>query len=262
MDSRTKTNRGLWDGWAALHAGSAFYDVAGFKGGRSSLKPVERAELGDVSGKRLLHLQCHLGLDTLSWARLGADATGVDFSGRAIEFARGLAQECDLPARFVCQDVLDLDLGEQFDIVFASYGVLCWIRDKRRWAEVVVRHLAPGGTFYLIEFHPVVSSFDDDGTPLRYPYFGGEPIPFPQKGSYGAPDADFEHDSFEWPHSIGDIVTPLAEAGLHIEFLHEFPYSAYGCFPFLEQEAEDRWRVRGAKVAVPLMFSVKASQGP
>lgn len=254
-------NRGLWDGWAALHADSAFYDVAGFKAGASSLKPTEREELGPVAGKRLLHLQCHLGLDTLSWARLGARVTGVDFSERAVATARGLARELDLPARFVCQDVLDLDLGERFDVVFASYGVLCWIRDRRRWAEVAARHLAPGGIFYLIEFHPVAATFDDDGVPLRFPYFLGEgPLRFPQKGSYGAPDADFEHDSWEWPHTIGDVVTPLAEAGLRIEFLHEFPFSSHGCFPWLEEEAPDRWVVKGAEVPVPLMFSVKASR--
>lgn len=193
MDSRTKTNRGLWDGWAALHARSAFYDVAGFRDGKSSLKATELAEVGNVDGKRLLHLQCHLGLDTLSWARLGADVTGVDFSERAIAEARALAADCDLPARFVCQDVLELDLGERFDLVFASYGVLCWIRDRRRWARVAARHLAPGGSLYLIEF------------------------------------------------------------------LHEFPFSSYGCFPFLEEESEHRWVVRGAAVPVPLMFSIKAS---
>lgn len=263
MDSHTKTNRGLWDGWAALHARSAFYDLAGFRDGKSSLKPTERAEVGPVEGKRLLHLQCHLGLDTLSWARLGAEVTGVDFSENAVAEARSLAADCGLPARFVCQDVLELDLGERFDIVFASYGVLCWIRDKRRWAEVVARHLVPGGSFYLIEFHPVVSTFEEDGTPLRHPYFASDvPVLFPQKGSYGAPDADFEHDSYEWPHSIADIVTPLVEAGLRIELLHEFPFSSYGCFPFLEEEAADRWVVRGAEVALPLMFSVKAAAPP
>lgn len=260
MDSRTKTNRGLWDGWAALHASSAFYDVAGFRDGKSSLKATELAEVGPVDGKRLLHLQCHLGLDTLSWARLGADVTGVDFSERAIAEARALAAECGLPARFVCQDVLALDLGERFDVVFASYGVLCWIRDRRRWAEVAARHLAPGGSLYLIEFHPAAATFDDDGTPFHYPYFEGEePLRLHPKGSYGAPDAEFEHECFEWPHTLADALTPLVEAGLRVEFLHEFPFSSHGCFPFLEQESEDRWVVRGAAVPVPLMFSIKAS---
>lgn len=263
MDSWTKTNRELWDGWAALHARSAFYDLAAFRGGKSSLKPTELAELGPVDGKRLLHLQCHLGVDTLSWARLGAEVTGVDFSQTAVKEARALAEHCALPARFVCRDVLELDLGERFDVVFASYGALCWLRDRRRFAEVVARHLAPGGVFYLIEFHPVVSTFDDDGTPLRFPYFAtDEPLRLRPRGSYGAPDADFEHDCFEWPHTIADIVTPLVEAGLRIEFLHEFPFSSHGCFPFLEQESEDRWVVRGAAVAVPLMFSLRAAAPP
>lgn len=249
----------MWDGWATLHARSAFYDLPGFRAGRSSLKPTERAELGPVAGKRLLHLQCHLGLDTLSWARLGAEVTGVDFSERALAEARALATACALPARFVREDVLELDLGERFDVVFASYGVLCWIRDRRRWAQVAARHLAPGGVFYLIEFHPLLASCDDDGALLRHPYFAeDEPLCLRQRGSYGAPDADFEHESYQWPFSIGEVVTALAEAGLRIEFVHEFPFSSHGCQPFLEERAPDRWVMRGAAVPVPLMFSVRA----
>ncbi|TMB65463.1 MAG: class I SAM-dependent methyltransferase, partial [Chloroflexi bacterium] len=143
--------------------GSGLYDVTGFKAGKSRLKPVEREELTGVQGKSLLHIQCHFGLDTLSWAREGAIVTGVDFSEPALEAARGLADECGIEARFIHSDVYSVPqkLSEQFDIVFTSYGALCWLPDMHRWAEIVARFLKPGGTFYMVEFHPMSGVFAD-----------------------------------------------------------------------------------------------------
>ncbi len=178
MDEQRQANRTLWNNWTALHAKSSYYDVEGFKAGKSTLTSIEVDEVDAVAGKSLLHLQCHFGLDTLSWARRGAMVTGVDFCERAIELARSLAQELELPARFAHSDVYDLPtvLHDEFDIVFTSYGVLYWLPDLRGWADVVARFLKPGGTFFIVEHHPFASVFDLDADgDLRavHPYLGG-----------------------------------------------------------------------------------------
>jgi 2-polyprenyl-3-methyl-5-hydroxy-6-metoxy-1,4-benzoquinol methylase len=157
MDPHVAANRALWDEWTPIHVGSAFYDVDGWKSGRRhDLPPLLVDEVGDVAGKDLLHLQCHFGLDTLSWARRGARVTGADFSERAVEQARLLAAETGLEARFVVSDVVDLPdrLEGDFDVVFTSFGVLNWLPDVPRWAEVVAHFVRPGGFFYIAEAHP------------------------------------------------------------------------------------------------------------
>src|SRR5919206_2445351 len=164
MNKYVESNRSLWDGWTRLHAHSEFYDLAGFKAGRSSLKDIELAEVGDVRGRSLLHLQCHFGQDTLSWARLGAEVTGVDFSTEAIRLARALNEELHIPARFIQSNIYALPdvLDERFDIVFTSYGVLAWLPDLDAWGEIVARYLKPGGFFYIVENHPLTGMVSDD----------------------------------------------------------------------------------------------------
>jgi len=217
-------NRRLWDAWTAIHTTGSFYDVQRFRDDPADVRiaPWEREELGDVSGKTLLHLQCHFGLDTLSWARLGAaHVTGVDFSEPAIAFARALAAETGLRdrSRFVVSDIYDLpgELdGETFDVVYTGRGALCWLPDLGPWAEHVARFLAPGGTFYLHEGHPIMWAIaDEQATPndihFGFDYWGGGTISFPVEGSYAdltaEVDAEVEHS---WLHSIGEIVTLLA----------------------------------------------------
>lgn len=261
MDPYTETNRHLWNGWTTLHLASALYDLDGFRAGQSSLQDFEREELGDVAGKSLLHLQCHFGQDTLSLARLGAQVTGVDLSDRAIAEARKLSEELQLPATFIQSDVYALPdvLDETFDIVFTSYGVLSWLPDLDRWAQIIARYLRPGGIFYIVEFHPILGMFDDTGTCCVYPYFPQEePLRFEARGSYADTTAAFTHDAYEWPHSLGEIVTALLTAGLQLEYLHEFPYSPYNCFPFLEERAPGRYVLRGHLHPVPHVFSIRA----
>lgn len=263
MDEHFRTNRALWDGWARMHERSAFYDVDAFRAGALTLQPIELEQLGDVSGKRLLHLQCHLGLDTLSWARLGAQVTGVDFSPRAVSFARSLADELGLKARFVCSNVYDVqtELREPFDIVFASYGVLAWIPDVRRWAEIAASYLNPGGEFHLVEFHPVANTLDDSGSSLAHPYFHSkEPLRYQAQGSYAEPEAEFSHEAYEWTHSVADVLNALISAGLTIRAVREFAWTPYNCFPFLEEREKGRWYVRGEGPLVPLTFSIMAER--
>ncbi len=268
MNEYTEVNRRHWDEVVPVHARSEFYDVASFKAGQTKLKSVELAELGDVKGKSLLHLQCHFGLDTLSWAREGAIVTGTDFSEQAIETARALADETGIDARFVASDLYALpdNLHGQFDIVFTSYGVLGWLPDARGWAQVAAHFLRPGGTFYIVEFHPFAKVFDDspDATDLtvHYPYFTlDEPMRFElNEGTYAA-SAKLEHRvNYEWWHPIGEIVTALIDAGLRIEFLHEFPFSTYRSLPLTEIVADGTVRLTKHDGSVPLLFSIKATK--
>jgi SAM-dependent methyltransferase len=268
VDDYTEANRRHWDEIVPIHAGSEFYDVASFKAGKSKLKPVELEEVGDVRGRTMLHLQCHFGLDTLSWAREGAIVTGADFSEQAIETARALAAETGVEARFVVSDLYRLpeNLDGQFDIVFTSYGAIYWLPDIRRWAQVAAHFVRPGGTFYIAEFHPFAWVFDDepDVTDLhvRYPYFQtGEPVRFEIEGTYADRTAAVEHRvTYSWPHPLGDIVTALIDAGLRIEFLHEFPFSTYQFLPFTEQVSDHVVRLTKHDGCVPLLFSIKATK--
>jgi SAM-dependent methyltransferase len=160
MDEYRRTNLDLWNEWTRIHVASEFYNVEGFREGGSSLLPLELEELGNVAGKRLLHLQCHFGMDTLSLARMGAEVTGVDFSPEAIEAARRLAAEVDVDATFVQSDIYDLadvappEWDGAFDIVFVTYGAVEWLHDLRPWADLIARFLRPGGTFYMAKLHP------------------------------------------------------------------------------------------------------------
>lgn len=264
MNERLEFNRTNWNERTPVHATSEFYDVAGFKAGRITLTDIERQELGDVSGKTLLHLQCHFGLDTMSWSRLGAKATGVDFSDLAIDLARSLNKELDLDARFICSNIYDLPraLNEEFDIVFTSYGVLTWLPDIAQWAEIVNRHLRQGGVFYIVEFHPFMGAFEPtesgDMRPV-YRYFHEELFFEGNEPSYTGSQL-IESPTYEWQHSLGDIVTALIDAGLKIEFLHEFPFTSYQVYPIMEQGDDGWWRFPENNESFPQMFSIKAAK--
>lgn len=265
MNDYLSANQRLWDAWTPLHETSDFYDLARFKAGGSSLRPIERAELTDVAGRRLLHLQCHFGLDTLSWARAGASVTGVDFSDRSIALARSLSAELDIPATFVCSDIGRLPevLGGQFEIVFSSYGVLPWLRDLRRWAEVIAHFLAPDGIFYLVDDHPFMRALHTNAAgelTIGNPYFfTDEPSRMEARGSYAAP-ADEQmplREWYIWNHSLGEILGVLIGAGLRIEFLHEFPFAMRAKFPGMERGEDGVWRF-SRPPEFPLLFSLQA----
>lgn len=268
MDEQLEANRRHWDEVVPLHMIAESYNVAGFKAGTSKLNAVELEEVGDVRRRTLLHLQCHFGLDTLSWAREGAIATGVDFSESAIEAARALAAECGIDARFVVSDVYGLPdrLQGQFDIVFTSYGVLFWLPDIERWAQVAAHFVRPGGTFYIVEFHPFAHVFDDapdiEDLYVRYPYFTpDEPLRFEQDSSYAGPPANLKNrTTYEWPHGVGEVVTALIDAGLRIEFLHEFPFTTWRFLPIMERSADGTVRLTKHDGSVPLLYSVKATK--
>ncbi len=260
-----QNNQNAWNQKTAIHQKSSFYNLPAFKNGKSSLMRTELEELGDVTGKSILHLQCHFGMDSLSWARRGAQVTGVDFSTEAIALARSLNDELGLDARFIRSNIYDLPnvLEGAFDIVFTSYGVLCWLGDLPAWAALVSRYLKSGGTFYMVEFHPAAMMFEFESGKMgiEYSYFF-EPQPFEEvvTGTYADPEADIRHKEYFWNHGLGEIITVLIEQGLQLEFVHEFPFSHYNCFPNMSQKGEDEWLMLNFENLVPLMFSIKAKK--
>ena len=261
-------NRELWDKLTDINARSAMYDLEGFRRGQNTLDPIEVSELGDVRGKSILHLQCHFGQDTMSLARMGARVVGVDFSDEAIKLARSLSAELDIPAEFVCCNIYDLPrhLDRKFDIVFTSAGVLCWIDDLAKWAQLIDRYLKLDGFFYIREFHPITGVFDCTNPKelsAHWSYFHQqEPMGWDTDGSYSDHQAKFDQSckSYEWQHPLADVVNALLSANLKLEFLHEFPFCTYDHFPFLEEGKDGRWRFPGGKELIPLMFSLKAAK--
>ena len=259
-DQYFEANKNLWNQRTAVHKDSSFYNLAGFKKGETVLTPIELNELGDVNGKSLLHLQCHFGMDSLNWARLGAKVTGVDLSDKAIEEAKQLNDELGLNARFICCNVYDLEkhLDEQFDIVFASYGVVGWLPDLDIWATIISKYLKPGGTFYLAEFHPVVWMFDDEFTHIQYYYENRELIVTENYGTYTDRKANITGKEYSWNHSISEVLNALIKAGLKIELFNEFMYSPYPNFSNTVQGPDGNWYIRGMEGKIPMVYSVKA----
>lgn len=265
MSDFVEQNRKNWDARVGIHERSSFYDVEGFRAGRSTLTgSIELDEVGNIDGLSLLHLQCHFGMDTISWARLGATATGVDFSERAVDLARSLAREVGANARFICSDVYKLRdvLSERFDVVFMSWGVLVWLPDILTWAKVVADFVRPGGTFYIIDGHPVIDGLEQDGDLFlsSSPYFRGpEPLRFDDKQTYADAAATVDAPTtYQWHHPLGEVVTALVDAGLRIEFVHEHSVIPWRPFESMVQGIDGRWQLRGDPF--PLSFSIRARQ--
>ena len=264
MSDWRETNRAMWDERVPIHVASEYYDVDGFLDGGDTLRDFEPAELGDVDGRTLVHLQCHFGLDTLSWARRGARVTGLDFSAPAVEAARDVAARAGLRhARFVKGDVYAaaeaLD-GERFDVVYTGLGALNWLPDAARWAEVVARLLKPGGRFYLVEFHPIEQVLGEEDLTVTMPYFHDEPFVWDEPGTYADTSAPTRHNrSFEWTHGLGEVVTVLLDAGLTLRALHEHDYTLHQRWPFLERDPDRRlYRMPADRPSLPLMYSLLA----
>lgn len=260
MNEHHEINRKQWNERTEAHFKHPDYRVKEFLDGASTLHPLELSEMGDVHGKSLLHLQCHFGLDTLSWARLGAKVTGVDISDKSIERANELATAAKLPARFIRSDIFDLSkvLNEKFDIVFTSYGVTVWIADIDRWAETIARYVKPGGYFYMAEIHPLIQMLDAEKRIYDWYFHQPQAERFTGEKDYCDENLVIDEE-YGWRWTLGDVVTALIKAGLTIEFLHEFPFSVYKSWPTFVKEG-DWWYYPDGKKDVPLTFSVKAGR--
>lgn len=265
MDEQLQANRANWDDRTRIHVESAFYDVDAWLRDRPGPRSREVEALGDVAGMRLLHLQCHFGLDTLQWARAGAEVTGLDFSPAAIAAARDLAERAGLEdrARFVCADVFEaaeaLD-HSTFDIVYVSLGALCWLPSVDRWASQVGALVKPGGRFYMHDGHPVSWALADDQPTFQESYFE-EDAPFVDDadGTYADPDSAIEHRrSYEWNHGIGETVTALIRNGLQIDSIVEHDWTVWRRFPWLVAHGKHYWTSPPDMPRVPLTFTVLA----
>jgi SAM-dependent methyltransferase len=262
MEDWLKANRDKWNSVVDVHARAPSYNLDGFRRGDNVLFSLELGEVGDVRGKSLLHLQCHFGLDTMSWARLGATVTGLDISDRAIDLARKLSAELSIPAKFVLGNIYDAPslIDGRFDVVFQSYGAICWLPDMRRWAEVIAHFVKPGGFFYIADLHPFASIFaaGSEVSELRMDasYFRQDAIIDEPGPDYADPNHFVEHRPYEWIHSVASIVNSLIDAGLTIEFFHEHRDCVWKIFPYAKQRAGGTWHVEGDPI--PLIFSLRA----
>ncbi len=269
MKQYLSDNLANWNSRVPLHLSGDFYDIPGFLAGRTALKQIDLREMGPVDGRTLLHLQCHFGQDTLSWARRGALVTGLDFSAPAIDAARELADRAGLQAEFVCADAYDAPTalqGRTFDIVTTGVGALCWLPDIRRWAEVVARCLVPGGLLYVREGHPSLWSLDPaPGAPhdtgILHPYFETDtPITEVEDTTYGGGSEPLDNPTSHcWNHGLGEILTALFDAGLQLEMFHEHRVSDWQALPQMVKTDDGMWALPEAqRDLVPLMYSLRA----
>jgi SAM-dependent methyltransferase len=261
-------NKANWDARAPIHLASAFYGLDGSRPAESWFADYEWADLGPLAGKNLLHLQCHLGTETIAFAAKGAKTTGLDFSAESIKNARQLAQDRGLDITYVEADVHDADtvLDRTFDIVYTGKGSVCYLPDLDRWAGVVANLLNPGGSLYLVEFHPllyalgVVPIADDESLLLRADYLGGQgPEVRDSPRTYtDGPPLDRATASYEWRHGIGEVVTALTRAGLRIDLLREDPRLPWPRWTTMQAGADGWFRLPTDQPRIPLFYAVKA----
>jgi len=263
-DDWSDLNRRMWDERVPIHLTSALYDVASFRNGERPvrLRDFELVEVGDVRDRELVHLQCHIGTDTLSWAWLGARVVGLDFSPAAVDAARTLARDIGVDAEFVCGDALDAPavLGRTFDIVYTGLGAIIWLPDITRWAAVCASLLRPGGFLYVAEFHPFIRIFAWEGDRVvDHDYFDRSPTYDDSTGTYADLDAPTVHNaSYEWHHTLGDVVTAVARAGLVVELLHEHDHTLYPRWPWLVVGDDAIFRTPPGMPRLPLKYSLRA----
>jgi SAM-dependent methyltransferase len=255
-------NKTTWNTKVAIHAKSDLYSMAAFKAGKTSLMPYELKALGDVRGKSLLHLQCHFGQDTLSWARLGALCTGVDLSDEGVKLAKQLNNELLLNAEFVCCNVLETSeyISDTFDVVFTSYGAIGWLPDLKPWAKMISERLKPGGVFYIVEFHPILWMYDyaDGASELKYHYNQNEVIYDEYKGTYAEQSSKMISKEYGWNHGLGEVINALTEAGLHIDYLNEYNKSPYDIFPNLIKIESGLYKMKDQ--LFPMLFEIQATK--
>ena len=255
-------NRQSWNNRVDVHLKSEFYDVEGFLNGKTSLNEIELNLLGDIKGKKILHLQCHFGQDTISLSRLGAIVTGVDLSDKAIESARQIAKETNSNATFICCNIYDLPnhLNEKFDIAFTSYGTIGWLPDLDNWAKIISTFLKPNGQFVLVEFHPVVWMFDDNFEKIGYRYFNSGAIVETENGTYADRDANITQSYVMWNHGISEVLNSLISNGLEINSFNEFDFSPYNCFNKTIEFESNKFRIEHLNDKIPMVFSIKATK--
>ncbi|MDA3820525.1 MAG: methyltransferase domain-containing protein [Candidatus Delongbacteria bacterium] len=258
-------NKDAWNKKVRYDVMSSYYDLNRFKHGENSLKSLDLSLLGDVSGKKVLHLQSYFGLDTISLNRIGATATGVDFCNNAIEFAGQLNEELNTNTEFLNSNVYELEKLNlpQFDIVYMSYGAICWLPDLNTLWQQISKLLKPNGIFILVDFHPLAISFDlFKEEQIKHSYFESveKPIEIHRKGTYADIDAPIETTEYNWNHSIDEILNAFIQNKLSIEHFREHPFLPIKGFPNLQLQADGNYHVIDSNDKYPLLFSIKAKK--
>lgn len=251
-------NKHNWNKRTELHIQSKFYDHEAFKKGKSSLNEIELKLLGSVKGKKILHLQCHFGQDSISLARMGAEVIGLDISDKAIEIATNQAETENVNAKFICYSVYDLpqEYFHQFDIVFSSYGTIGWLPDIEKWATIVANALKPNGQFVFVEFHPIVWMFDNEFNSVAYNYNKSEPIIEIEKGSYANTQSNETIESISWNHGLAEVMDSLVKKGLTLTDVKEYNYSPYNCLMHMEEFETHKFRIKKFGNKIPLIYSL------
>lgn len=267
MSDEMKSNRRNWDERASIHLRDTteFYMIDRFLAGADTLFPIESAEIGEVAGKRLLHLQCHIGLDTLSLARRGALVTGLDFSPVALRAAREFAARSGIPARFIESDVYNApkSTGDQYEIVFTTWGTITWLPDVHRWARTIAAVLTPGGRLYFLDTHPFAMTLEEQDGALtcRYPWRTSpeSPLVCDEDATYtGDPTPLVSRITCQWVHPLGDIISSLIDAGLSIRWIREHTLLPYRHFKMLIDAGQRMFRLPADKATIPLSLSIEA----
>ena len=255
-------NKNSWNNRLVAHLHSEFYNQKDFLEGQNTLKEIELELLGNIQGKSILHLQCHFGQDTISLSRMGAKATGIDLSDKAIDCAKKIAKELATNTQFICCDVYSLPeyLDEKFDVVFTSYGTIGWLPDLNKWAEIIAHFLKPGGKLVFVEFHSVVWMFDDDFQSINYRYFNSGPIHETESGTYADKSADLQLSTVSWNHGLSEVIQNLIQNGLEIQSFKEYDYSPYPCFNHINEYETGKYRIQHLENKIPLVYSVVATK--
>jgi 2-polyprenyl-3-methyl-5-hydroxy-6-metoxy-1,4-benzoquinol methylase len=261
-DNYLEINKDSWNKRTSYHIKSDFYQMNAFKAGKSSLMDIELGLLGNVNGKRILHLQCHFGQDTLSLARKGAKVTGIDLSDKAIEQAKELNAELNLDAEFLVSDVYDLpnNLKGTFDIVFTSYGTIGWLPDMNKWGNIISHYLKPEGKFVFVEFHPNVWMYNTDFSKLKYNYFNSKAIVEEEQGTYADKEASTSFKYVFWNHGLSEVISGLLSNNLILKKFKEYNYSPYDCFENTEKVGDSKYQIKSFGNKMPLCYSILATK--
>lgn len=270
MNAYADANRLNWNNRAELHSTdtTGSYRIAAVLGGGSSLHALEASEIGDLAGKDVVHLQCHIGLDTISLKHLGAKSvTGLDFSPKAITAARDFAAKAAADVKFVEASVFDAvdALGATYDFVFVTWGAINWLDDIFRWARIVSALLRPNGRLYLLEGHPSMNQFEarDGKLELWFDWKTPQdtPLVFDEAATYTGDARPLTHTrNYEWIHPISDVVNALIQAGLRIDFLNEHDVIVWKPFPFVVETGEDQFELPDGMPKIPMSYSIGATK--
>jgi len=252
-------NKKLWNQKVGIHLNTELYNMEAFMKGETSLDSATLRHLGDVKGKRILHLQCHFGQDSLSLARMGARVLALDLSDAGIQKAQELNDELGLDAEFICCNVYDAKehIKEQFDIVYTSFGTIVWLPDLDKWADIINHFLKPGGRFVFLDFHPTLDMLNWDTHAFEYDYFKPEtPYIETNQGTYADKNAKVTLTECFWTHSLAEVMQALLDTGLSLDTMAEYDYSPYNIFGEMVKRAEKEYTFKNMDVSFPFFYAL------